>query len=280
MTTPFLLCDPALLLPPGADSSHADYQRFWSRLIEWAADRRLRIGPESYAALLDHLGRLGWPDMTPPRCPTALKRDAARALNSLMTMLVTDGVSDRERPAPVFNPAYVRDEKLGPAIARDVATQGQGPMLGAATHPTHWERDVDLVQVVPGPPDRLLLVREPGIAVGAEVDYAVANRLERRRITIVGDRPRQSVCDELCDRFAISYEQIRWIESEPGSEPETDRLKGMNGQRDVVFCVTGKIGHAGRDKTLRIARGCGVRVVCVENASSIASQLRMLFGSP
>ena len=277
MSAPFLLCDPALLLPPGRRADERDYQTFWARLIEWAADRRLRMGSESHAALMNELAALGWPDMKPPRCPQALTRDAARALNSLLTVVAVDPPGDAQTANAAFDPAYVRDEALGDAIARDVKTHNEGPLLGAATEVAHWEREVDVVAVLPGPPYELHLVTEPGGSAPFEADFAAASHLKTRRITIVGGREVGAVCADLCERFKITHGQIRWIEAEKGSQPELDRLKGMSGDRDVVLCVTGRMGHAGSDKARRLARASGVRIVCVERTGEIADALQALF---
>ena len=175
-----------------------------------------------------------------------------------------------------FDPRYVLDEELGQAVALDVAEQYMCGLIGAASEPSHWERDCEMVSILPGPPPGLHLAMEPAQVLPGEIDHRVRSALRRRRVTIVGGSENASVMMELQERFAAN---VRWIEAETSREPNLRPLKGMLPAAEVVFCITGAIGHAGSTKAVQVSRARGVLAICVERPGEIASRLLDLFGA-
>lgn len=276
MAEPFLLLDPGLVVPPEAENAVAEYQAFWVRVVGWAADRRVRLGALGRDVALERLG-ISWPNGEPPHCPTALAREAMQALNTLLTRVAplppdeaSEGVADH------FVPAYVRDSGLGTALAFDVAEQHECGLLGAATTAAHWSEPATVVAVKPGPPDAINLALDPHVVLPGEEDRLIQRALGNRRITLVGGRPVARISEDLESSFLVS---VRWIEVETGREPNLEPLRGIRPEADVVFCITGHIGHAASEKALRIAKRRGVLAVCVEKASEVADQIRAIYGT-
>ena len=181
---------------------------------------------------------------------------------------------------PELDPAYVRDEDLGAAIALDAAGHADESLIGAATHTAHWAEHAEVVRVVPPPPEEMTLVTEPGVMTDRERDLMLARRLYEMRVTIVGGTHSDGTCRRLMDRFLLDPEQIRWIECEKGRQPPLESLRGIRKDHDVLVCITGAIGHAESEKTIRIGRRGGVEAIYVESASRIPEGLRnALLGS-
>lgn len=181
------------------------------------------------------------------------------------------------RPA-AFDPEYVRDPLLGTALAGDVQGTVSEPLLGAATHTSHWAKATDVASLVPGPPETIELLHEPRQECLGEIDLNVASRLVGYRITIVGGLDHAPTRDALSRAFSFDADQIRWIEAERDSEPNLSRLEGVRPDKDVVVCVTGLMGHAGSLKAGKIASARGVVGIKVEKRSEIITKLRDLFG--
>jgi hypothetical protein len=275
---PFLLCDPGVLVPPLPDEEAVSHQRYWRNLVAWSNDRRLKLGLEGRAAVLEELGRLGWPEATPPQCPRPLCRDARKAIGVLLSRVVSPEHYRQPGTPSTFQPEYARGVSLGAALADDVCGDRSGWMAGAASVPSHWAEETDNVRVVPGPPDALALIHDPSERCEGEVNLHVAAELTSGRITIVGGKKVPHLIDSLRAKFGLGVAQIRWIESEKDHEPEVDRLKGANPATEIVFCLTGAIGHSGSRKTLEICRRQGVRVLCLKKASQIPDELRTTLG--
>lgn len=279
MPEPFLLCDPGLLVPPTDDADVADFQGFWVRMVAWSTDRRVRLGQFGRDVILEQLGE-SWPAVTPPQCPQALVRDARLAIGRLLAAvapLPQEGAI--EGNVDCFSPAYVHNDELADSMALDVAQQHDCGLVGAATVPQHWAEDVRVVRAEPGPPDAMHLVVEPHLEVPGEVDHRVRRALRKRRVTVVGGRRRPALLRELADLFAVPGESVRWIEAESGREPNLGPLAGMQPEIEVLFCITGAIGHAASDRALSHAQSKGVRAVRVERPNLIVDELRRLFGT-
>ncbi len=141
MINPTVLCDPGLLVPPARDDV-AGGINFWPRLVEWAADRRVRLGPASQQYLADVLVEMGWPNFEPPGCPAGLKRNASQALNTLLSQVASPsralGVE-----APTFDPSYAGPAQAGCSIGRDAAAHYDGGLIGLATDIDHWQLDLE-----------------------------------------------------------------------------------------------------------------------------------------
>jgi hypothetical protein len=262
----FVLCDPALLMPPPADEEGAAH--FWARLIEWSTDHRLRLGPTSYELVVLLLGRFGWPQLKVDNYPPGMAQLAHRALSTMLGQALG---GDTQDPPPSLTPRYLGHDEGEAAIGSDAAALHQLRLLALATAEAHWEKPEKIVVFNPPPPESLSLLFEPSQQVSGEVDHAVHRFLKKRRITVVGGIRSDNVVAELNDRF--TPQEIRWFDTEPGSRLNLDGLLGLQSRVDVVYCVTGHIGHDESIKAKKCCRKRGVEIRKVEKASEIADDL-------
>ncbi|HEX6205053.1 MAG TPA: hypothetical protein VFZ29_04520 [Solirubrobacterales bacterium] len=227
--------------------------------------------------LWDRLTELGWPDYTPPHCPSALAREARRAFTGFLTEVAADPPFSAG-DVPDLDPEYVLDEEFGLAIAIDFAEHGDERLIGAASRYSNWERQVDAIQVKPSPPREVPLVTEPQQVLEKEIDLRVAKVLVGRRITIVGGRRSTPIVERICQCFGPEVAQIRWLEAEPNKSPNLDGLENVRPETDVVICITGAIGHPESDTVARRSRRGGLEPVLVERRSEIETALRARYG--
>jgi hypothetical protein len=124
----------------------------------------------------------------------------------------------------------------------------------------------------------MALIFEPSSQLPGEVDLMVAKYLKSRRITIVGGVPSDALRDELIRRFRP--DDLRWLGAQPGSHLNLDPLDGLQARVDVVYCVTGHIGHDGSIKAQKCCRKRGVEIRKVADAKQIVGDLCDRHGCP
>jgi hypothetical protein len=276
VTALLVLCDPALLIPPSTDDVGSGIE-FWVGLIEWAADRRLRLGPASQEFLVAALASGGWPDFEPPACPAALKRNARQALNKLIGQ-VAEPSRSLQVFAPTFDPSYVRDAEAGSSIGRDAVALSGRELVGLATNTAHWSEPANVVRLEPPPPEELPFVLEPKQSTPGERDVATGLFFERRRITIVGGVPAPHLLTTLGRRFLIEEKQVEWIGSEKNQPVNLDALGDLRRERDVVLCISSHVGHDAREAAQKQCHKRGVEFRYVNRANEIANLLCDEFG--
>ncbi len=283
MTISQVLCDPGLLRPPPTDDV-AGGARFWQGVVEWAGDSRVRLGPACQQYLAAALVNDGWPDFQPPSCPRALKRDASRALNSLLGKIAKyDRATAEGGDKGVelrFKPRYTQDAQAEMPLARDVALVARRENLtGLATSQSHWEQQALMVRCDPPPPESVPFLLRPLDPLPGEADLRVASYLEKRRLTLVGGSPADGVVRSLRARFRLSSGQIRWIQSEKGVRTNLSALDGVEIERDIVFCIAGHVGHSTREAAQAKCTSRGVLFRYAQTPSMIAELLIAEFGS-
>lgn len=276
----FVLCDPGLVIPPNAEDVSA-HRAFWVRVIEWAHDRRLKLGVESFQVLFEEYERRGWPDYEEPMCPVALSVDARTAVARLLSSVRTPRRESNQ--IPQLSPRYIRDEDAECALAMDFAAEWEEDLLGVATSREHWERLTREILLAPPPPESVAVILEPNQIVQREIDQRVAADLRNKRVTIVGALRDEHIVRFLAVTFDLRREQFRWLESEPGRQPRLDGLRALSGHRDIVCCILGApgqlgLGHAGSEKAIRLAENRGVKVLLVDRPNQIVRALRGSFG--
>jgi hypothetical protein len=278
----FLLCDPGLLLPPDADDV-GEHEQFWRRVVEWSSDKRVALGPEAHDLVIRHFESQGWPDYQPPRCPRGLGSLARGALNRLLASKrePIDGPVE----TPTLTPRYVRHVDGELAIAIDVTSNWNVSPVGLASADHHWKPQGTKVTISPPPPESIDLVTSPNAVTGEEREALVRTQMQNRRLNIVGGLRDEGVIARLEERFGLKGAEIRWIESSPGRDPLTDRLRGMRGHGDVLCCVIGcqgviGLGHPGSQAAVGHARNRGVPHCKVERPSQIVDAItRLLAGA-
>jgi len=274
----FVLCDPALLMPPPDDVEAAVH--FWTRLVEWSADRRLRLGPSTYAIVLDLLGKSDWPTPGSIPYPPGLGQLAGKALSTILQqVLPTEGVAEQET-TPTLDPHYLLDPAAVGAIAHDAARFHDHGLLGVASDPAHWESEAEELRFDPPPPERLPIVAAPNENLPEERDRATARYMKKRRLTILGGEPNPHIITKLSDRFGVPKQKIRWVGCDSGERINLDCLDGLQARVDVVYCVTGHISHAGSTKARKCCTKRGIELREVEHANDIAADLVKRHGAP
>lgn len=266
-----VLCDPGLVMPPPQVPEHA--AQFWARLVEWSGDHRLRLGPAGRARVVSLLGAIGWPDRHSHAYPDGMAQLAYRSLGLILGQAL---VADVEPPAATLSPDYGVSEEAANAIALDAAALHTQGLVALATAEGHWSQAGPAVRLIPPPPAELELLFTPKGRLAGDTDRAVARHLRTRRVTIVGGVPSGRIRADLANRFSPA--QIRWYGSEPGSNLNLDPLEGLDARVDIVYCVTGHIGHAGSIKADKCCHRRGVRLRKVERASEIIPDLRNRHG--
>jgi len=266
----FVLCDPLFLVPP-AEGEADKSLIFWVRLIEWAADRRLRIGPALQGYASQMVAEQKWPQFTPPSCPASLSREARQAFTEMLTRVVTCNSHD-DSSAPTLKPVYCGPAEAGDALSRDARSLESLGLMGLATDPAHWQDTANAVNFDPPPPEKLLFVTTPGARLDCEKDAAVSLHMQGRRIYIVGGRPSPQVMDTLDDRFGVSADMVCWIFAGRKERMNRNALDTLR-PSDVVFCITGYVAHPDWEATQVKCARWGVELREVEKRNEIISNL-------
>jgi hypothetical protein len=224
-----------------------------------------------------HLNSNGWPNYSPPHCPTSLTRDARRAVNKLLAA-VAEAPPNEATEVPDLDPIYTKDAECGMALALDIVEQHEDAMLAAASHEGNWQRSSPSVVLDPPPPEEVALAFEPEVETESERAMRAGVALGKKRLKIVGGKRKPAVEGKLEERFSVDVGKITWVEAEEGHHPDLYRLSGVRADRDVVICITGKIGHAGSDKVRELAAAGGIEPLLVEKASDIVAAVLARYG--
>jgi hypothetical protein len=236
------------------------------------------LGPQSLSFLYTHFARSGWPDHQPPNCPTELHRISHEAIGRLLSRvapLVTPG-----RHFTSFEPGYVRDAAAGDALGGDLVTVFSDEVLAIATADDHWATPANEVNVNPPPPARVALVTSAEVTLPVERTIGARHAFQARRLTIIGGLRSTEATNAVVDAFAA---EVRWIESEPGSQPDLKQCRSLTSEGDVVCCVVGTkgvvgLGHSASEKIKKMAANRGTPVIVVETPSKILAALVERFG--
>src|SRR5262249_55915856 len=157
---------------------------------------------------------------------------------------------------PRLTPRYVRNADAECALGLDMVAVWPEELLAVATNQSHWEATASIVEIHPPPPHSISLVGRPNQRVPGELDRVVAESLAERRLTLVGALRDDRFVRVLCRTFSLDDDQVRWIEAEPGREPQLEGLRSLAGHRDIVCCILGApgqlgLGHSGTEKAMR-----------------------------
>jgi hypothetical protein len=270
VSAPFLLCDPAIV-GPAPDQRIQREVEFWTRLIEWADDKRVAFGPFGLDVAHKVIGERGWPDLDGSAYPPGLGRLVNAALSRLLQRVREDDFQVED--IPTFDPTYTGGDDAAVAIGWDAIGLHRRGLLGIATSSANWSREASSISFDPPPPQRVDLALEPKQTMPAEIDIAVTQYLRHRRLTIVGGIPSQHIINEICGRFGVSRSKIEWIGSEPGTRPNLAPLDGLQAKVDVVYLVTGHIGHDGSTKAKQCCRKRGTLIREIRHGNDLAADL-------
>jgi hypothetical protein len=266
-----LLLDPAVLMPPVRDT-HEEWSDFWLRLTNWAADGRVKMGPATHFLALAWYSELGWPEPRfEPRC---VQPQLRRAIATLLQRVL---VATSRRSIESLEPPYLGEELCGAALREDIGSC-HADVLGVATDVDRWAARSECASCDPPPPPTVALVFEAHRRLAIEADIAVREAMKDRRLRIVGGRADAAVLGGLASRFGIRSKSVEWLESERHKKPRLDGLRAsLRPGRDLVFLITGRIGHAASLKVERVGHAAGVELHRIESASQITSALSAMF---
>lgn len=270
-----ILADPGLIFPPAEGTDPLDY---WNDVIAWGADRRLRLGRECYEWVFSTADADGWSLFDVEGCPPALRRLAIRAVSRLLA----EPALPERLPDDLYemSPDYVRHVDGGTIISIDLTSEWPEEVFALASRAGHWSDPCVAVTVRDS---NTPLALSPTFHSDREQVVAARKALSGVRVTVVGGLRATQVADELAEMLGIGDSRLRWIEAEPGRQPNLDGLIMLRAQRDVVCCVLGApgqlgLGHSGSEKAKRLAERAGVRLVIVRRPSEIRAALVDAFG--
>lgn len=150
------------------------------------------------------------------------------------------------------------------------------PAWGVATDLESWSPPSGSVSFDPEPPAALPLIDTPNQKIESEVDYEIKRALDGRRITIVGGRERSQILTSIAQRFGLSWDCLRWIETDRKKSPRLDTLSGIRRDSDIVVCVTGFMAHAHLEAVEALCGKDAVVLRRVEKQSKIMGVIEAL----
>ena len=247
-----LLIDPRLLNPTSAAIGNgAKAFEYWELVVNWSRDKRALLGVHSRDLLSENFAKFGYPQNSVPVAVPALHGPCCAAINAIMSrVLVSAGdVEDR-----TFLPRYLGTDDELMALQMDVSSSAVNGVIGLATSPTNWEELRDTVKVLPPPPMELLMCFDPSAELDIERDNSVREFYDSKRIFIVGGRPDRTSLKKL-EALGITERNVEWIKSEKTQRPQDldQKWSGLNPERDITACVTGRIGHPQAEKAKSLA---------------------------
>lgn len=264
--TPVLLLDPGILVPPEAPPT--DWRGFWIRLVEWSSDRRIKLGPASHAFIVHLYAELGYPHLELYVHPPALRHEYRKAIDRILTSITSASFRDLE---VTFDIEYAGAREAETALRRDVPLD---PMA-LASAPELWRRPAKALRCAPPPPESVQVVFEPNVGLEAEAVARAREWMTGRRLRLVGGQRDAAILARLADDFQIAYGNIEWLECERHKKPPVARRwGGLDPDRDIAICITGRVGHDTSLAAAKCARAANVHYLEVETANEIPARLR------
>lgn len=264
-----LLIDPNLLTSP-ADGDPSKMTEFWSRLVDWVTDPRVKVGTATHAYAYSHYAQYGYPEATLHVHPPAMRPSYVRALNTLMSRVVT---GDQQQQARALVPPHGGTPQAQKALAADVGAACD-LVIGIATSVETWAQPAHEVLCVPSPPASLALCFAPNAEVGAELRLKAQQFYKGRAVHIVGGQVDMSLVAQLERDFNLAG-RVDWIPSEKNKPPRNldKRWGGFDPAKDITICITGRIGHAASGKAASVCLARGVPHLKIESANELAGVL-------
>lgn len=243
------------------------------RIVDWASDSRSRLGMESHRLVCEEYARFGYPDQELALDVPELRREYQSALGRLLSrVLIHTSESDERR----FDPHYTGSDEETIALQLDVSGTATDGVVGIATHPGHWARVTDSVAVAPSPPAVLALCFQPGGELPEERLERVRVAFAGKRLHIVGGQVDDHVVAAIVDETGVLAGDVTWTPCERARPPRNldQRWRGLDRDRDITVCITGRVGHATSDKAKVAATRAGVVHLKVESAQGIIDALK------
>jgi hypothetical protein len=267
-----LLIDPRLLNPiPEVMENRSRALQYWESIVDWSRDKRAVLGVHSRDLLSETFAAVGYPEHTVPVAIPALRGPCCAAINAIMTRVLVSGGDVEGR---TFLPRYLGTDDELLALQMDVSSSAANGVIGIATSPTNWEKLEFTVKVLPPPPMELLMCFDPSAELDVERDDSVKEFCGSKRVFIVGGRPDRTSMRRL-EALGIAERNVEWIKSEKTQRPQDldKKWSGLNPERDITLCITGRIGHPQAEKAKTLADRRGVLHLMGHSANDAISAL-------
>jgi len=237
-----VLLDPQVLLPPPSISSVDQLLEHWEQVVDWSSDRRIVIGGQSYDLVLMGMESYDYPNNNPVLEGIPNADIFLGALNRLLGR-VRPGESAGSPKA--FEPEYAGDEICGIALAMDVSCFPDSYAIASCLD--CWgELENDTIRVTPSPPRELEVFFEPNKELRTERSLRIKKYYSDKRIHIVGGAEDTGIKNQIINQLGVLEKNISWDGSELKQRPRDieKRWHELRPERDIVVCLTGRIGHA------------------------------------
>lgn len=270
-----LLIDPQVLtrLTIGSDSDRT--AAYWMRLVDWATDRRVGIGEATYGYVYETFARFGYPEQNLEVQPPALRNEFMRALGTILARVV---MHCQPAAQTSMDAVYLGHDQASESLRSDASGTCGQDVAAIASESDHWESAPAIIRFSPPPPEELELCTEPGQELRAQVAEACREFYLGKRVHIVGGQRVER--DVLATQTAtgLPADSITWIPSEKGKPARdiSNRWSGLDPDRDVTVCVTGRIGHAQSAAAAAAATRRGCVHLLVETSRDLPDVLRKL----
>ncbi|MBF6445553.1 hypothetical protein IU434_26470 [Nocardia farcinica] len=267
-----LILDPRILTFVEESSTQEELAALWTKVVQWASDRRVGVGEHTLEHMWGHLTSRGYPENDLRMHPQSMRTVYREALNKLLARVVSAGSHPADRNT---NPEYLGTYYEKRALAFDVTSTIDKNILGIATTPSSWEFETELVEFSPQPPNALALCFAPGIKLTEERANELRAKFVGKRIHIVGGQPSERVLKSIMDTTGLPARSVDWIPSERSQKPRDLDKKWdcLEPGRDITICVTGRIGHAQSNAARAAAKKAGVPYLPIEQANDIPGGL-------
>lgn len=268
-----VLLDPGLVLPQ-KDPNPQFLATFWLRFSEWIGDDRSCLGARSYSRLSSMYGELENPEYV----PAPLRRTVHSAIGKILSKPplqhdVTDGAAKLTADYLYHHTQQTLvDDLVGSSLYETV-------VLGS--HQSFWDSTPTTVGCIPAPPEAVIVHFEPGLPTADERLEAMRRWFSGRKVVIVGGQVDRHIQQALITDVGLDRTKLVWIPSEYNKKAANipSVIAGLDPDRSIVICITGKVGHATSGSVEVACKKVGIKYNFVEHASSINDLLERLFDS-
>lgn len=269
-----ILLDPLLAIPPGHPcATSASDLEFWSRIHEWAADKRVFIGESAHKLIYEEYAQYGYPEHSLDLSGFPAGREYRAALDKLLSRVWRHKESSK---ALSFCPQYLGTLAQQEALQRDVSGVSGREIFAIATDVSHWQGgNVSIISITPPPPSELEACLVPGIELVVERSSKIKTAFADKRLHVVGGQVDQTIISDLYDKCGILAGDISWLPCEKAKPPRDlgKRWKHLDARRDVAVCITGRVGHATSNAASVAAKRAGVPYLEIEYPSQLVRRL-------
>lgn len=266
MTT---LIDPHLLVAPTTCPA-VDEDSFWQRVVDVAAKGRVEIGHEAFHWVIAQLQHLGYPHARVDFGPPSFRRECQSAIEKILSR-VSSGREEVEESN--LSPEYLGSADARLCIVMDATEHGEN-LDGLMTDSNYWAPPGDSLSVGRRHIELLFDVDQVPRALAAE---AIKSKFEARRLHVLGGSKTDSAIAHLKEELGLTDDAVNWITSEK-SKPARDvdkRWAGLDPERDIAICITGRISHAVWEMGDKAAAKRGIKMIECASQGQLVDALKV-----